>query len=101
MTRLATTQARQAHWREVLARQESSGLSAAAFCQREGIAPQTFYWWRTKLGGANRSCAREQSAASFLDLGALPAPVAHDERTAGFDLRLELPGGIVLTIART
>jgi transposase-like protein len=36
-------------WREVIRRQQSSGLSIAEFCRREGLAQATFYNWRQKL----------------------------------------------------
>jgi hypothetical protein len=39
--------------------------------------------------------------APFIDLGALGAPAGQTHHiAAGFDIRLDLPGGIVLTIAR-
>lgn len=101
MTRSAATQERQAQWHALLSRQAQSGLSVAAFCKREGIPPQTFYWWRARLGApAGRAEPAGAPAAGFLDLGALVAPDGRDERAA-LDIRLELPGGIVLTIART
>jgi len=88
-------------------RQEQSGQGVAAFCKSEGIPAQTFYWWRARLGkdGSTKPAQRRRDAAPFIDLGALAAPV--DDAPAntpgiggGFDLRLDLPGGIVLTIAR-
>lgn len=36
-------------WAERLRRFEQSGLSAAAFCQREGVSSQSPYYWRRKL----------------------------------------------------
>lgn len=105
MTRSAAAQQRQAHWRALLSRQAHSGLSAAAFCKGEGIAAQTFYWWRAKLRGGQEEQAtfspEEHPGAPFIDLGDLAAPgSALREAQTGFDLRLDLPGGIVLTIAR-
>ena len=103
MKRSTSVQHRQAQWRERLARQEQSGQSVAAFCKSEGIAAQTFYWWRSRLGNSRpaESAPRPRDAAPFIDLGALMPPA--DEVAdigAGFELRLALPGGIVLTIAR-
>lgn len=36
-------------WRGLLQRQESSGLSVAAFCRRAGVSQPSFYAWRRKL----------------------------------------------------
>jgi hypothetical protein len=79
--------------------------SIAAYCRAHGIAVQTFYWWRTKLGNGRRqparSTPRQRTVAPFIDLGALS--MAKDTRGMGddgFNIRLELPGGMVLIIAR-
>ncbi|HEX7646300.1 MAG TPA: hypothetical protein VF450_02695 [Noviherbaspirillum sp.] len=97
VTEATQAQQRQAHWRAVLERQKHSGLTAAAFCKSEGVALQTFYWWRAKLrhGTSAAGHAQPDMAAPFVDLGAL--------RTSEtvFDIRLELPGGVVLTIGRS
>ena len=42
-------------WREVIRRQQSSGLSIAQFCRQEGLAQATFYNWRKKLATDNDS----------------------------------------------
>ena len=39
-------------WRRMLARFEESGLTAVAFCEREGISSKSFYRWRLRLGGS-------------------------------------------------
>ena len=38
-------------WREVLGRFAQSGLTAPAFCEREGLGNKRFYYWRAKLAG--------------------------------------------------
>ena len=40
---------REEHWRRVLARQEQSGLTRAAFCRREGINENALTWWTRQL----------------------------------------------------
>jgi len=42
-------------WREVIRRQQSSGLSIAKFCRQEGLAQASFYNWRKKLAADNDS----------------------------------------------
>lgn len=103
MKRSSSVQHRQAQWRARLARQAQSGQSVAAFCKSEGIAAQTFYWWRARLGKcrAAEPATGPHEAAPFIDLGALAASDGQVQDTAdGFSVRLDLPGGIVLTIAR-
>ncbi|MGH8319597.1 MAG: IS66 family insertion sequence element accessory protein TnpA [Steroidobacteraceae bacterium] len=36
-------------WRELVARQASSGMSVQEFCQRDGLNAWTFYGWRSRL----------------------------------------------------
>jgi hypothetical protein len=103
MTRSTNKERRQTQWRERLERQAQSGQSVAAFCRSEGIAAPTFYGWRARLAKGidtpNTSTApaaqRRQEAAPFIDLGALGSTAS----ATGFDIRLALPGGIVLTIS--
>jgi hypothetical protein len=36
-------------WREWIAEQERSGISARQFCKERGLAEQSFYGWRKRL----------------------------------------------------
>src|ERR1700722_12432514 len=36
-------------WREIVARQEQSGLTVAEFCEREGMKAASLYGWRVRL----------------------------------------------------
>lgn len=38
-------------WSERLRRYRNSGLTVAAFCERERVSVQSFYYWRRKLLG--------------------------------------------------
>ena len=40
-------------WRELIHKQEKSGLSVRIFCQQHGVSDQLFYWWRKRLGEAD------------------------------------------------
>lgn len=85
-------------WASVLARFAASGLSAAAFCRREGISAASFYQWRTRLeprDGAESAPAK--SAAGFIRLGTLQAA---EPLPAPFELRLDLGGGLTLQLRR-
>ena len=39
----------EARWRELIAEQAGSGLSAAAFCRERGLSSSTFYYWRRRI----------------------------------------------------
>ncbi len=86
-------------WRRMLARFEASGLTAVAFCEREGISSKSFYRWRLRLGDVDQSlvasaAGAKNTARGFIDLGALRPS---DSR---FEVRLELGAGVILSIAR-
>lgn len=36
-------------WLEIIKDQRASGLSALAYCKREGIASTTFYYWQNQI----------------------------------------------------
>jgi len=87
-------------WRAILGRLAESGLTAAEFCEREGISPASLYQWRSKLGGSahepnSPEPPREPvTPAGFVDLGTLST------RASRFELRLDLGGGVLLHLAR-
>ncbi len=73
----------ESEWREILAEFESSGLSHAAFCKRDGIAEASFAKWRLRLSKASGA------EGSFVEL-----PVSSG--TSARELLLSLPGGVTL-----
>jgi hypothetical protein len=88
-------------WRELIAQQSSSELAVQEFCQREGLNASVFWRWRSRLKSgaegnraATRAPASTEIATPFIDLG--------DLRSSGsrLEVRLELGGGVVLSIAR-
>jgi hypothetical protein len=112
---------KEATWRSHLARHAASGKSIAAFCRGEAISQANFHVWRTKLANATNEGAAVPTptptptpASTFIDLGAVsstivrrapepsPAPESIHVPLAmpGLDIRIDLGGGVVLTIAR-
>ena len=60
-------------WRELVTRQDRSGLSVQAFCRQERLNAWTFYGWRSrprKSTAVDRVVVREQNRdpAGFIDL---------------------------------
>jgi putative transposase len=89
----------EATWREIFARHASSGVSVLEFCRAEGINPGVFRRWRLMLSGrirGEKSKVRPGAKAvtPFIDIGAVGAGQSRTE------VRLELGGGVVLTVAR-
>jgi hypothetical protein len=93
-------------WRELVARQASSGLSVQAFCRQRRLNTWTFYGWRSRLrqrtavpetaaaGAAGAADGPTEPAAGFIDLGAL------SRNSSRCEIRLDLGGGVVLQVVR-
>lgn len=98
-------------WRERLSRFSLSGQTVAAFCRDEGIPSWSFRRWRKLLGAAEprTNPPRKTDGGTFIDLGSMPmaragsaisTQSASDAVTACVELRVDLGGGVVVTIAR-
>jgi len=92
-----------AAWRSRLARYAAGTQSVAAFCLGEAVSTWSFYKWRTRLRGLDARAV----PAPFIDLGAVAGPVTGTPGTGGaaaapgsIAVRLDLGGGLVLTIVR-
>jgi transposase-like protein len=89
-------------WRELFSRQAASGVPASEFCRREGINAGLFRRWRAALSSPKRAEKSKVSkpvtaaGAPFIDLGALSSSPGG----ARFEVRLELGGGVTLSVAR-
>lgn len=87
-------------WRDLVARQVESGLSARDFCEREGVNLWTLYGWRSRLRAGReepRAPAKQDDtrpSAEFIELGGLKAA------NSRWEIRLELGDGISLQLVR-
>ena len=72
-------------WRDVIRRQEQSGLSVAAFCREEQVPPASFFAWRKKLAEADRNAnvasgrdadASHEVRAQFVPIAISPVPLS-------------------------
>jgi hypothetical protein len=91
-------------WREIMSRQQQSGLTVTEFCEREGLKVASLYGWRGRLrqeaAGEKASppissrARVEKSSEEFIDLGAIGASRGR------FEVRLDLGGGVLLTLVR-
>ena len=108
MDNLQSQTLEEAAWRSRLQRHAQSGKSIAAFCRDEAVSTASFHIWRAKLAAV--SVASPAQSAALIDLGAIKdsvgvtprahAPVAGQAPPPGVDVRINLGGGIVLTITR-
>ena len=76
-------------WRRTIADQARSGLSVRAFCEREGLEPWNFHWWRQALARRDREVpsARTVDAHELDDRPARPLGVLAGARRAGWRRR--------------
>lgn len=90
-----------AGWRKLFYRQSGSGLSVPEFCRREGINAGLFRRWQSRLTSVEHvtelrdgTTGAVEAPAPFIDLG--------EVRSGGprLEVRLDLGGGLVLSIAR-
>ena len=85
-------------WRALLKRYRASGGRVGAFCQQEGISEASFYRWRSLLGDEVQGAVTDAPMKSaFVDLGALGSRTMK----AGFELKLDLGGGLILHLVRS
>jgi hypothetical protein len=63
---------KEAHWRDVIARQAVSGVSVRRFCANEGIAEASFYAWRRELVVRDRETQTVSRPNGRPDDGSLP-----------------------------
>jgi hypothetical protein len=87
--------AKAALWRKRLERFDSSRVSIARFCRREGVSVASFYQWRKKLAAITDSTATRRQIVSlpcaFQPLAVAPTWPA---------IAVHLPGGARLEVLR-
>ena len=77
-----------AEWQTILGRFETSGLSMAAFCRREGLAKGTFSKWKQRVEESGGE------SASFVEWSSPVSPSSSTLEAGEFELAL--PGGVRL-----
>jgi transposase-like protein len=76
-------------WQRILKRFTRSGVTVAAFCEREEISPSVFAAWKRKLGETE---VEESGFVEWLPPSVPPSPTSSE----GGEFELSLPGGVVL-----
>jgi len=105
---------REQAWRDHIARHAKSGKTITAFCRSEGLSEGGFYAWRNRLRANTgyEALTQRPTPAPFIDLGVVQSTTKTEQvshvalhpntttATAGIEIRIDLGGGIVLTVAR-
>ena len=77
--------------RRLLTLQQTSGLSAAAFCEQHTISPSTFYKWQRKhTVDTQKKSVSSSSPARFVQIPSAPIKSQKSEQVCvtGFHIRL-------------
>ena len=62
-------------WLDRFARFATAGLSVTAFCRREAVSSQAFYYWKQQLAAHSKAPTPEQPRLLAVRLLARPTPV--------------------------
>jgi transposase-like protein len=81
-------------WRTLIERYERGSATLARFCEREGVAPSTFQYWRRRLREAAASASAPSAAARLVAVQVRQEPIA----PAPTGLRLVLPSGVGIEV---
>ncbi len=87
-----TRSSKQEYWRQILARQQASGLSIQRFCRREHLAVATFYNWKRRLAEDDAGGVRAKPTVGFAPVRVVPEPAESEpiERMAGGTIEIVL-----------
>ena len=97
-------------WRRTIADHARSELSVRAFCEREGLEPWNFHWWRQALARRDREVPSARNVALTNSTNDLPGPSAFlpvrvvqdgaDTIAATTPIEIVLPAGPTVRVAR-
>jgi hypothetical protein len=76
---------REAFWRKVVARQRGSGLSVKGFCQQEGVAVASFFYWKRRI---REQGSDPQPAVQFAPVRVVAQEPARSETGGVIEIRL-------------
>ena len=76
---------RETFWRKVVTRQRGSGLSIKTFCQQEGVAVASFYYWKRRI---REQGSEHPPAVQFAPVRVVAEQPACSERGGVIEIRL-------------
>jgi transposase len=83
-------------WARRVKRWEASGLGAAAFAAREGLAAKSLVWWRWRLR-STPAASTPEPAPRFVPVRLVDAPARRS--SADGAIEIALPNGRVVRVA--
>jgi putative transposase len=96
MSKTTRTRRTPEQWRQLIAEQAESGLSQEAFCKKRRLALSTFANWKRRLASnSTPEDGRAPDPSTWIDLGSLGAG------SSGWDIELDLGGGVCLRLRRS
>ncbi len=91
-------------WRAIVGRFQEADLTVAQFCAQEGVSRARLNHWRRLLSvGSGVHEQRRPRPGDFVDAGVLGVVPAAERALVGapVTVRIELGGGVSLTVSRT
>lgn len=96
MSKATRTRRTADQWRTLIAEQSDSGMSQEAFCKHKRLALSTFTNWKRRLASVPvLEDERAPDPSPWIDLGGLEAS------GSGWDIELDLGGGVCLRLRRS
>lgn len=92
-------------WRLAIGEQRASGLSARAFCSREGISESLFYSWRSKITDRDTKASGGDKLPQLIPVSvsnSAQAPCRFHEsesERAAHQIEIQTPGGFKLRVS--
>ena len=86
-------------WQQRMATFRSSGLTVAAFCRQEGIAPARFYYWARRVRSASTDDGPRRSVKTDPSITSDQGDAPSVDLFIGSQVRVRLPASQVELIA--
>lgn len=86
-------------WQTLITEQQCSGVSQRAFCEAHGLTIGSFKNWKRRLGMSSAEGVGGFEAM-FAPLAEVALSGAVDETDSGWDVELDLGGGVCLRLRR-
>lgn len=100
---MAKDEAKWAYWTKQIRDWQASGLSRNAYCQREGLKPTTFDYWRPLIVSNHAEAKTPTQSVNHQDISLVPVKVVAavnavrdvsiDTMAQGQPLKLKSPSG--------
>lgn len=90
-------------WQAWIDEQSRSGQSQQVFCEQKGLSKSSFQHWKRRLASGTSVTSPSSATATASPLFApvsMPATDETDDQTRGWEIELDLGGGVCLRFRR-